>query len=222
MKKNILIFTFFFTSLAIAQDKSFEYPIEKNGEESYTFQYFKKLLTDMELDSLKTSENEFHFRYLTPRHIAEIWKTKNGKLKGKLISFVERQPDSMDSKYLNNKTKKEYFIQVRQMNNKNVNQIYKKLSLWKIDEIESSTMPEGGNSNISGVLAEFSGKRSYKFKEFWIPNDQEKQSNSDKKIAEFTKLMNSLIDYDKLYKNLIDNLPKGCFNMVNGFVECNN
>ncbi|MFD0991023.1 hypothetical protein ACFQ1R_13020 [Mariniflexile jejuense] len=219
MKNNIGIIILLFCFGLNGQNKIMEYPTEPNGEKSYTYNYFKKILIDLSVDSLEISKNEFHFRFITPRHILEIWKTKDLKPKGKIISFVEKQPDSMNLEYHNNEIKKKYYKLESNLKQKRTIHIYKKLTELQLDKIPSSTMPIG-ESKKNLILLEFSNKTDYKFKEFWVSNEKTKQNEFDKKIIGFDKLMTSTMNYEQLYNDLVDSLPNGCFNMANGFVKC--
>jgi hypothetical protein len=219
MKNYIGVIILLFCFGLKAQNKIMEYPTEQNGEKSYTYNYFKKILIDLSVDSLEISKNEFHFRFITPRYILEVWKSKDLKPQGKIISFVEKQPDSMDLEYLNNKIKKKYYKLESNLKQKKAIHIYKKLTELQLDEIPSSTMPIG-ESKKNLILLEFSNKTDYKFKEFWVSDEKMEQNELNKKIIEFDKLITSAMNYEQLYTDLVDSLPNGCYNMSNGFVKC--
>ena len=220
MKNILVLFISFICSSVFAQTKVFEIPLEENGEKSYTYVSFRKILDDIPLDSLENSKYDFHFRYITARHITEIWKNENGKLDGVLISFVERQPDLKDLDYLNNKTPKTYFATSQKLKRRTLKTIYEKFVDIKLDTMHSKLMPVGENKNVSGIVIEFVSGDSYKFKEFWISNIAEDHDSNDKLLGEFTALMKTKMNYEKAYKKLQKALPKGCFNMANGFVTC--
>tara|TARA_R110002126_G_scaffold207613_1_gene354610 strand:+ start:2704 stop:3252 length:549 start_codon:yes stop_codon:yes gene_type:complete len=177
MKNIALIFTFLFCSAINGQNKTIEFPTEKNGGKTFAYEYFKKIINDIPLERLEISENEYHFRYITPKHIAEIWKDENGKIAGKIFSFVEKQPDSTNLEYLNNETKRIYFLREESMKKENAVNIYKKLNKLKLENIKSTKKQLPNNKNMKGVMLEFSNKESYKFKEFWYSEKIENTTN---------------------------------------------
>ena len=106
------------------------------------------------------------------------------------------------------------------MKTENAVKIFKKLNKLKLENIKSTKTPLPYNSNMKGVMLEFSNKESYKFKEFWY---SEKNENTiSKKLIELNTFMSQIMNYDKLNENLMNSLPKGCYNLANGFVKCNN
>ena len=222
MKKIALIFTFLFCTVINGQNKTIEFPTEKNGGKTFAYEYFNKIINDIPLERLENSENEYHFRYITPKHIAEIWKSKNGKIAGKIFSFVEKQPDSTSLEYLNNETKKTYFLREESIKKENAVSIYKKLNKLKLENIKSIKKQLPNNKNKKGIMLEFSNKESYKFKEFWYSEKIENDNITNKKLIEFNAFMSEIMNYDKLNENLMNSLPEGCYNLANGFVKCNN
>ena len=220
MKKIAFIFTFIFCTTINGQNKNIEFPTEKNGEKTFAYEYFKKMLNDIPLEKLENSEYEYHFRYITPKHIAEIWKNEKGKIEGKIFSFVEKLNDSINLKYLNNETKKIYFILEESMKTENAVRIFKKLNKLKLENFKSTKTTLQNNKNMKGVMLEFSNKESYKFKEFWYSEKIENTIN--KKLIELNTFMSQIMNYDKLNENLMNSLPKGCYDLANGFMKCNN
>lgn len=219
MKKIALIFTFLFFSIVNGQNKSIEFPIEENGEKSFAYKYFKKILDNLNLEQLEKSEKGYHFRQITPKYIIEIWKSENGKIAGKTFSFVEKESDSIN---LKNETKKIYFVIEDSIKTKNAIRIYKRLNKLKLENYKSTLTPLQNSENKISVILEFSNKESYKFKEFWYLESTENQNSLNKKLNELNLFMSEILNYEKLNENLMKRLPKGCFNLANGFVKCNN
>jgi hypothetical protein len=215
MEKIILILSFFLTSSFIAQSKSLEYPLEKNGDKSFTYLYFKKIISELQIDSIENNKNEFYFRYISLRHITEVWKNRKGEVQGKNICFLEKETKEKNKQ-------KEYLIKTTSIDSKKLNKIYKEIVKSKIDTIDSKMNLVNDNKKKNLILMEFSQKNSYKFKEFWVHTNSEYQNYYEKKIVELDKLLKKEIDYNKIYQDIISNLPKGCYNLANGFVKCNN
>ncbi len=219
MKNYFGIIILFFCFGLKAQTKTIEYPMDQKGETSNVYNYFKKLVVDLSLDSLELSKDDFYFRYITPRHILEIWKNNDLNLQGRIISFVEKQPDSMGLGDLNTSISKKYHLLESPVNKEKVHQVYKQIIEMKLEEIPSSTrLYENSKSNL--MVLELSTKTDYKFKEFWFSEMETKQREADKKIMVLNQLINSIMNYEKLFNDLIDSLPHGCYNMANGFVKC--
>ena len=215
MKPFFLILVCSFTSLTYTQDKNIEYPMEKNGDKSFTYLHFKKIITDLRINSIENTKYDFHFRYISLRNITEIWKNEKGEIQGENIIFLEKEKETVNKQ-------KEYLVKTTSIESKKLTKIYQAILKLRIDTIESKMNVDIDNKKKHLILMEFADQKNYKFKEFWVHNSVENQTPSEMKIVKLDALLNKEIDYSKLYKDIITHLPKGCYNLVNGFVKCEN
>ena len=118
---------------------------------------------------------------------------------------MEKLNDSINLKYLNNETKKIYFILEESIKTENAVRIFKKLNKLKLENFTSTKTTLQNNKNMKGVMLEFSNKESYKFKEFWYSEKIENTIN--KKLIELNTFMSQIMNYDKLNENLMNSLP---------------
>ncbi len=215
--KSLLILLFLLPFIGQGQIDNLENP---NIHKSSIRKYLDKLLLDLSLETLEASNSKFYFRLINTRHITEVWESEDGKIDGRIISFIEKLPDSIDLPYLNNKIRKKYFVQTKHLNRNRSSRLYTKIQVLGIEKIPSKLLPQEKVKNIGGYFMEISHQSNYGFKEFWIINDAQLQSENDKKVMKLVDYFNREINYLEIYDKLIDAAPKGCYDLANGFNRC--
>lgn len=215
--QSLIVLLFLLPVFAHCQNNDTDNP---NIEKSSFRRYLEKVQSDLHIENLEESEKEFCFRLVNTRHITEIWKNKKGKIEGQITSFIEKLPDSMDLSYLNNQTKKDYFIKIRRIKQRKSGRLYNKIQELEVEKIPNNKMPGQEIKDVGGYFMEITNTNSYSFKEFWILNDTGLQSENDKKVIQLVDYFNKEIDFFDIYERLIRLAPKGCYDLANGFNKC--
>ena len=89
MKQLLFILTLFSSTIGIGQNRQLHIKTYEDGDTSLWYKWRIKLCTQIELESVQNSKNNWHFRLWTNKQIIDIWKDSNSVTLGKITSWTK-------------------------------------------------------------------------------------------------------------------------------------
>ncbi len=165
MKQIILVLTLFSSIVALGQNRELHIKTYEDGDTSLWYIRRVELCSQIELDIVQNSENNWHFRLWTNKQAIDIWEDVGGRTFSKITSWTKEYTPNGEEP-LNR-----IFYEKKLLDFTITNKLIKLINSTQIKNIPDKDSIESWGQGFDGItyIIETADSNEYFFKAYWTP-----------------------------------------------------
>ena len=169
MKQLLFILTLFSSTIGIGQNRQLHIKTYEDGDTSLWYKWRIKLCTQIELESVQNSKNNWHFRLWTNKQIIDIWKDSNSVTLGKITSWTKEYTPNGEE------PTNRIFYENKLLDSVKVNKLISLIDSTQIKNIPDEDSIVSWRQGFDGItyIVETVSTTDYFFKTYWTPTAQD-------------------------------------------------
>ena len=209
MKQIILILTLFSSIVAFGQNRELHIKTYADGDTSLWYKWRNELCSQIELDSVQNSENNWHFRLWTNKQAIDIWEDVDGRTFSKVISWTKEYTPN-DEEPTNR-----IFYENKLLDSAKTNKLIKLIDFTQIKNIPGVDSIESWGQGFDGItyIIETADSNEYFFKTYWTPTAQDSLKEAIV-VQNFVDRCLEITDSKEIWSDFASRIPFQCY--ING------